>query len=331
MAKNINQVFQDARETMYAEGLTPLQTLTLNNRAVRFLPPAKDAHYGANLKYNIQRLKRIKAQDRPANTGKAGDDLVNLLNTAQKIDWETISTQAATPRSILLNMPKNESFDFDNVGSAQERTFSTLNRVRMLENEEQLLQLVLEKNGAAAKVDEEINLTDLTEAIGDQFRNAIEKGIYNIQFKTDEFKYFSDNVVVMAHPLVLRALARTREKLFAPDGNIFLNGNDTGLKGSYQFDKTQVLSNSMLNVFEVEEIGSTGKIKPLVIILDAEALAQADPSLRMSLFDDSAIKRDVVNKGITYDEILKLIDPTRIHIIGGTLPSGTTNSDKVSA
>ena len=165
--------------------------------------------------------------------------------------------------------------------------------------------MVLAKNGVDKKVDERINLTDITEAIGNQLRNSIEKGITNVMFKTDEFKYMSDNVVVFAHPLVLRAMGRTRERLFAPDGNIFLNGNDTGLKGTYTFDKVQVMSNAMMNAFEVEDKTTTDKIKPLVVIMDAEVLAQVDPSARMTLFDDSAIKKGDSNRGILYDEIMK--------------------------
>ncbi len=88
MAQKYLEIYLDSAETQYDTGLLPVLSLAKQNGAVSFVPIKGSQTRVGNAgdpQYAIQRMKRVKGGDAPAQTGKAGDDLVAMYNQAQRV------------------------------------------------------------------------------------------------------------------------------------------------------------------------------------------------------------------------------------------------------
>ena len=295
MAKTYIQTFAASAETAYATGITPLMGLATLNKSVRFTPLQKSKYTTDNGKYTIQRLKRIKATDLPAATGKAGDDHIARLNASKKIDWTSIETQTAAEKNIAINIEPNEEFDLTNVPADFNRPMTDMITNTLVEGEELAVAKVIA--GAATKAD-----IDLTDADGTVLK--IEEEIQRIELLVDDFKAYSDNVIVLIHPSVAKIFSKLQGQGYQTGTNTFPNG----LGKSFRYDNIEFYESKILNAIP----SSTDKVAG-AIVMDREAYANIGITAGITPYDETNTGTRTV--GHRYYGLDLVVDPSRISVL----------------
>ena len=295
MAKTYIEVFAKSAETAYASGISPLMALATLNKSVKFAPVQKSKYSGNQGQYIIQRVKRIKATDLPAATGKAGDDHIARLNAATKIDWVSVDTKTSAEKNIAVTIEPNEQFDLTAVPSDFTAPLTDMITNTLVEGEE----LATAKVIAGAKTKADLDLTKRDEAV-----TAIEDEIERIQLLVDDFKAYSNTVIVLVHPKVARIFSKLQGQGYQQGTNTFPNG----LGKSFTYDRTQFFVSNILNAIP----SSTGKVAG-AIIMDAEAYANLGVTAGITPYDETNTGTRTV--GHRYYGLDLVVDTDRISVL----------------
>ncbi len=304
MAKKYLELFRDSAETQYASGIFPLLSLAALNEGVRFdkvTPSQTRTGNTGKAQYAIQRLKRLKAGDAPAQTGKAGDDLLALYNTSQKVDWDTVTTLSTSKRALLVDTEKFDSVDILEDASAFSGAIANITKNRMVEAEELATAKVFAgaSNAASAPV--------LTEtSTPEEVVSAIDPLISGIQLLVDDFKAYSDNVDVIIHPRLAKKFALLQGQGYAQGTNTFPNG----LGQSFTYDGINFYVSPILNA--IESTTNAGNVAG-AIILDREAYANS--GLEKSLVEINETRLDKTFFGHLYHSLDIIVDPSRVKVV----------------
>ena len=294
MAKSYLETFQDSQEQMFAAGVAPLVAMGAMNSAVAFVPTGSNSTVGfsdGEITYNIQRMKRAKAGDTPAQTGAAGDDLISFYNTAKKVDFETISTTRGAERSIVFSVDPDEEVDFGAPGG-HARVIGARTKSRLIEGEEKALASVVAAGADAGTLTASPAMVDtLTDAI------------YDIEEISDEFKHYSENVAVLIHPRLAKIFADVQGTQYSMGTNTF----GAGFKGAFMYNGITFIPHKILNSIAGKSAGVVG-----AIVMDMEAYANAGLNTGVTEFDDRLGGKRFV--GHRYSELDIVVDPSRIKI-----------------
>ena len=291
MAKKYLEVFQDSQESLIAAGIAPLLAVGVTNSAISFEPTGSAQGLGTGaITYNIQREKRGKAVALPTPTGQAGDDIVAIMNTSQKVEFDTISTTRGAERILAFDIDPGEEFDF---GSAEghAKVISLRTKQRLVEGEEQALTKVVAAGAAEGTVTSANVVDELT------------GGIFAIEELSDDFKHFSEEVVVLIHPRLAKVFADLQGVEYSMGTNTFANG----FKGAFMYNGTTFIPHKILNSIAGKAAGVVG-----AIVMDKEAYANAGLAKGLTEFDNSLVGKRIV--GHRYSELDIVVDPSRIKI-----------------
>ena len=303
MAQTYLETFVTSAETAYATGITPLMGLAALNEGVRFTPLQKSKYSTGNGKYAIQRAKRLKAKDLAAGTGKFGDDATSRLNALGKVDWETIETATSAEKIIGVQIEPNEEFDMTGVPADFNAPLTDMIRNTLIEGEELATAKVI---GAGTKAD--LDLTDKDAAV-----KAIEDAIEEIELLVDDFKAYSNGVVVLVHPTVAKIFSKIQGQGYQTGTNTFPNGLGKG----FRYDGTDFFVSNIMNAIE----SSTGKVAG-AIVMDKEAYANNGIAAGITTFDEMHTGSRAV--GHRYYGLDKVVDAKRIKVLEITKTKGKT-------
>ncbi len=316
MAKKYLNLFRDSAETAYATGQLPLMGLAALNKGVKFnavTPAAGDT--SNTIQYVIQRMKRAKAGAAPAKTGKAATDAVALLDTAQKVDWESVNVMAGAKRSLVFNVSPFEEIDPLEDASAFNSTISNMTENRMFEAEE----LATAKVYGAGTLSATKLVVDGTKDI--EVVKALQDAVSNIELLVDDFKAYSQGVAVIVHPTVAKAFSRVQGQGYTTGTNTFPEGLGKG----FRYDGIDYFVSPILNTIA----GKAATEVAGAIVMDMEAYANSGLETSVKEFDQELADERFV--GHTYHELDAVIDAARIATFEMTLPKGAKASAKVSA
>lgn len=293
--KSYFTLFSASAETQYASGALPLMSLARQNVGVRFLTaPAQGDTANTGNQVVVQRTKRVKAVDAPAHTGKAGTDAIALLDTAQKIDWETIGTKTSIKRSLLIATLPNVEYDILEDASAYEKPIAEMTTNRLFEAEEKALKSVISS----------VTATDLDVTADAKTVEAIEAKVEELQLLVDDFKAYSYGIVVLVHPTIARKFAKIQGQSYYQGTNTFPEGFNNG----FRYNGVDYFVNPLMNAVEV----ATGKVAG-AIVMDKEAYANQGVETGMSQINQ--VIGDTRFVGHTYRELDIVVDKARIAVL----------------
>lgn len=318
MSKKYLEVFTDSAETQYASGVTPVLSVAALNTGVSF-SPVMQSNGDATVKnsiYAIQRMKRIKAVDSPMNSiataessqgSKFGDDLVAGLNALTKVEWDTVETTTGKEEIIGVTVEPNEEYSILEDASAYERPIANKVKNTLIAMEEAAIaKLVAVKTPAALKI------TTAQDAA-----NGIMDEVFKIEELVDDFKAYSDGIVVFIHPRIAKLMGELEGQGYSLGTNTF----PTGKGKSFTYQGIEFFQTPVLNAIA----GSAAGKVPAAIVMDKEAYANAGLTESMTPFDDKYMGTRVV--GHRYYFLDAVVDPARISV----LEFDNTASKKVNA
>ncbi len=323
MAQNYAQFFQTAKETAYDSNTLPLMRLSALNQAVNFqvLPAPGQTANTAN-QMVVHRLNRIKAIASPVqdqNDG-LGSNMVAKLDAASRLTWDSLGTKRAALQQIAIVIPKNAELDLDNLDDAYGKSVADMTTNTMIAGEEAALQNVWDGAGNTT-VTKIAAPTD--DASRETLRDTIAQTIEQIQLKVDDFKAYSDKVVVLIHPTLARAFETLHGVTYYQAPDTFTNGASSK---RFVFNGVTFYVHNLLNAIAgaaATEVGGA-------IILDSEAYANSGLGIagEITPLDFQFAGDRVIGHQYAYLDLV--IDPTRIVKFELTLPTGLTASAKVN-
>ncbi len=299
------KIFKDSAETQYASGVTPLMAFAALNEAIEFSPitPSQTRTGNAgNAQYAIQRMKRVKAKDAPAaNASGAGSTLVDLYNTAQKVEWDTIDTMTGKKRSLLIDTEKFDHADILEDASAFDRTIANKTKNLIIEGEELASQKVFDgaSNAATAVV---LTTASTPQVVADEIYGLAS----SIQLLVDDYKAYSDKVICVIHPLLAKKLGELEGQGYQQGTNTFPNG----VGNSFTYEGIEFYVSPILNA--IESTTNAGNVAG-AIVLDTEAYANAGLEKSLVTFADTLADKTIF--GHTYNELDAVVDADRIKVV----------------
>lgn len=295
MAKSYFTLFSQSAETQYASGALPLMSLARQNQGVRFLvAPAQGDTANTGNQVVVQRTKRVKAVDAPAHTGKAGTDAIALLDTAQKIDWDTVGTKTSTKRSLLVATLPNVEYDILEDAEAYQKPINEMTTNRLFEAEEKALKSVISSTTPVA-----LDITTDAKTV-----EAIEAEVEKLQLLVDEFKAYSYGIVVLVHPTIARKFAKIQGQSYYQGTNTFPEGFNNG----FRYNGVDYFVNPLMNAIET----TAGKVAG-AIVMDKEAYA--NQGVENGITQINQVIGDTRFVGHTYRELDIVVDKARITVM----------------
>lgn len=336
MAKTFLNVFRDSAETLYATGRNPIITNAMNNKGVNFLATPIQGSNGqltANTvkTVQIQRLKRIKAKDLVASTGKHATDSIAMLDQASKLDWDTIETKPITPRVIQIVQPsQNSANDVLENADPYAKEISTFMDNQMLEQEEQAT-FNLAKS-ASKQVTLDLSAT-ITKDKALEISQKLKTQISNVRRFVDDFKAGSNSVVAIVCDELDEVLNTASGTNYYASSDTIENLNIPN--GARNLGNAMVYTSTFLYTVNSDDVYGTtfptGVVtgdRLLGLIYDTESYANAGIGYLNESFDTIiGIKRFT---GIVYGQLDAVIDPKRIIAIWGKLPTESVAQEKVN-
>ena len=322
MAKVYKKVFKDSAETQYASGIAPLLSLAKLNKGVKFSKiQQSNGVAGSISEYAIQRMLRIKARDSglnkaadeaSADAGSFGTDFVAELDAMTKIQWDTVTTVTGKERIIGVYVdPKEEVSALDDA-APYEKVITNKVKNTLIEGEEK----------AIAKLISAVTPGTLAITSAQAAADGIMAEVFKTQELVDNFKAYSDNVVVFVHPRVAKLMGELEGQGYQQGTNTFPEGKGKG----FRYQGIDFFVSPILN-----SQGSTPAKVPGAIIMDAESYANAGIDNNMVPFDEKYLGTRVI--GHRYNELDVVIDPSRISVLEITItgPTGIVKSKTVKA
>lgn len=320
MAKKLSRVIKVAKTTTYANISTALVLAASMNSTVDFSiiqkPNGTAGDLSVSADYQIQRMKRIKAKNiANPNTGTTAAALA-ALDTFSKYDWESIGVATGTLRGIGLQLSQNEKFDADNVGEGHAKVISDSTRVEAIERKEQLLTEIIDNAGTTEAL-------PAPSAGTTPIFDALTKHGRKIQLLVDDYKHFTEDVIIVIHPTVADYVAKEMGQEFNNEAPIY----KTGFTAKNSINGIPVLIDPSLNKFN----GGNETNKVGAIVADVESFAFKAGNEKKDVDVDLGLTRYV---GTYFYSIAKLVDPARVAKLTFSnvdYPIAPATSKKVSA
>lgn len=318
MAKTYSRIVADSMATQYADISTTGATIVpVANRAfakalsarANFIPgpgPSKG-------KFEIQRRKRTKRHAADVNANH-GTRIVNRLNAAEKIDWETVTIVPGVKYDFLVNIEPGDAANFANDPGQFTDQIDTASVNGIISNEEEAIEAIL----ADATV-RKISLGDLSasdlETWGEKLFDKLSLEKTNVKQFVDDYKHMSQATMHIGIRAA-DALKAFKGTVFNVDSsryaddivpNFTFTNSDTGLVNAH-FDK-----------FTVDQAANGGVAgeRILAIILDDEAYFDSGNmnnvhELNTKILDETFI-------GHSYFGARGVVDAKRIVVITGKI------------
>lgn len=316
MAQDYLEIFLDSAETHYASGVTPLMSLSALNKGVKFIavPIEGSESLNSNAQFIVQRTKRIKAEATAQDATKgAGDNLVARLNKAKRLEWDSIETKAVNKMDFMVRMSKDQDMDILK-GTPYETAISDGIKNTLIEAEEKATAIVY---GAATASTTKLVVDGSKDK---EIVQAIETAISEVELFVDDFKAYSNGVVVLVHPSVAKVFSRVQGQSYQTGTNTF----PEGLGNHFRYAGIDFFVSPILNTVA----GGAATEVAGAIVMDKEAYANAGYNALMKLFDQPYLDERIV--GHSYGELDLVVDADRIKTFEMTLPTGLTKSKKVN-
>lgn len=317
MAQDYLKLYLDSSETHYASGVTPLMSLAQLNEGVKFIAvpiEGSETENGGD-QFIVQRTKRIKAEASVQDATKGmGDNVLARLNKAKRLTWDSIATKAVNKQDFIVRMSKDQNMDVLE-GTPYEKAIADGIKNTAIAAEEVATAKVFAA-GTKAASPLVVDGTKDAETV-----KAIQDAVSEVQLFVDDFKAYSNGVVVLVHPTVAKVFSRVQGQSYQTGTNTF----PEGLGSHFRYDGIDFFVSPILNTIE----GAAATEVAGAIVMDKEAYANAGYQKLMKEFDQVYLDERVV--GHSYGELDLVVDSARIKVFEMTLPTGLTKSKKVNA
>ncbi len=225
---------------------------------------------------------------------------------------------ASKKRSLVINVSPFEEVDPLEDASAYNGVIANAVKNRLFEAEELALTKVIAA-GAANTVFAKADLAATDEAAVKQIQDLIT----GIQLYVDDFKAYSENVVVLVHPEVAKIFSRVQGQSYSTGTNTFPEGLGKG----FRFDGIDFFVSPVMNAILSDSTTGTEKVAG-AIVMDAEAYANSGLEKTVKTFDQQLADERFI--GHTYHELDVVVDKERIAILELSKPAKAGVSKKVS-
>lgn len=172
---------------------------------------------------------------------------------------------------------------------------------RLFEAEEKALETVIKA----------VTATELDTTTDAKTVEAIEAKVEELQLLVDDFKAYSNGIVVLVHPTIARKFAKIQGQSYYQGTNTFPEGFNNG----FRYNGVDYFVNPLMNAVA----STTGKIAG-AIVMDKEAYA--NQGVENGITQINQVIGDTRFVGHTYRELDIVVDKARIAVLEFTATKG---------
>ena len=313
MAKEYIKYFEGSMETQYANKVLPITALGIMNDAVQFIQlPIPGSETGnSNDQYSIQRVKRLKAKDTVQDVTKgAGTNFTKRLDQAVKVEWESIDIAQGTKRDMIVEQSSKKQFaDFLTNPANYNLAINQMLKNTMVEHEEKATHKLWNAVTASTTI-----LDPATKA--QEVVDTINEAVLEIELLVDDYKAYSENVVVILHPRLAYMYAKLQGQSYHQGTNTF----PKGFPKSFTYNNIEFYVSNILNTIQDSNGNTAG-----AIVYDKEAFKDAGANFNIRPYTTMLLDNYIA--GHSYVFLQAIIDDARIKTFlfkPGTLPKSKT-------